>query len=376
VATFDTGNLAWRTDAKVAPDGKVVVAVTGEPGGSPGTVIRFTEAVPSVLVAADGNTGGNGTASEGVGGGGSVVFRREAAYNFNTRIYFRTSGTAAAAVDYTGRLAPAIPTRNGPVVSPLLQFVDIPAGQTSVSVPLNVVDDAILENIESAAVTAQPSPNYVFTLRSPDGHGLVPADSATVSIYDNDGVKVSFRPVNDAPPAGYLADTGPAFASRGNGYSYGWDADNSANARDRNDPLTPSEQFDGFNQTQKNGADRKWEIAVPNGVYLVTLAAGDAGATDSDYRFNLEGALALSGKPSGNTRWYRSTTYVLVTDGRLTLTNGAGASNNKIDFIEVTAAPLGAVPGPVTGSVGVNLLPFPINQRPAPIGTIGNATAP
>ena len=97
---------------------------------------------------------------------------------------------------------------------------------------------------------------------------------------------------------------------------------------------------------------------MPNGLYVVTLAAADADATDSVYKFNLEGSLALSGTPDGLTHWYRSTTVVQVTDGRLTLTNAAGAQNNKINFVEVQAAGLGAVPGPVTGSQPI-LLKFP-----------------
>jgi hypothetical protein len=106
---------------------------------------------------------------------------------------------------------------------------------------------------------------------------------------------------------------------------------------------------------QKNGANRKWEVAVPNGLYIVRLVAGDPKDTDSTHRMNLEGKLALSGKATGDVRWFRSTNYVEVTDGRLTLSNGTGAINNKIAFLDIKAAPLGAQPGPVAINLPVKL---------------------
>jgi hypothetical protein len=110
---------------------------------------------------------------------------------------------------------------------------------------------------------------------------------------------------------------------------------------------------------QKNGADRKWELAMPNGLYQVTLAAGDPDAIDSIYKMNLEGTLALAGTPTGNTHWFTRTLNVRVNDGRLTLTNALGAKNNKIDFLTIKAAPEGAAPGPVTNNTPVNLLLLP-----------------
>jgi hypothetical protein len=44
-----------------------------------------------------------------------------------------------------------------------------------------------------------------------------------------------------------------------------------------------------------------------------------------------------------------------VNDGRLTLSNAAGAQNNKIAMIDVKGAPLGAVVGPVQVNVPVTL---------------------
>jgi uncharacterized delta-60 repeat protein len=368
VATFDTGAPVERTVANLTADGKVVVAANGPVSGSLSSVRRFSATPPPVVTL---SAGGNGAAAEG-GAGGSVVFSRDAAYNFNTRVHYQLSGSATPISDYTGRLAPTLPTKFGPVLNSLLEYIDIPAGQSSVTIPLTVVDDGVLENVETATVTGKANPAYTFAqqiIPTQKGPISISLSTASVTIYDNDGVKVNFRPANTAVPAGYVADTGSVFADRANGFSYGWDADNSVNARVRNDPLSPNAAYDSFNHTQKNGADRRWELAVPNGLYVVTLAAGDADATDSVYKFNLEGSLALSGTPGGLTHWYRSTTIVQVTDGRLTLTNAAGAQNNKINFVEVQAAGLGAVPGPVTGSQPI-LLKFPsATDLTPPLGT-------
>src|SRR3712207_2624023 len=39
-------------------------------------------------------------------------------------------------------------------------------------------------------------------------------------------LSVNFQPSGASVPAGFVADTGAVFAARGNGFSYGWDADN------------------------------------------------------------------------------------------------------------------------------------------------------
>jgi hypothetical protein len=78
-----------------------------------------------------------------------------------------------------------------------------------------------------------------------------------------------------------------------------------------------------------------WEIGVPNGSYNVRIVAGDPTAIDSVYRITAEGVLVVSGTPSGSTKWFEGRARVTVNDGRLTIANGSGSSNNKIDFIEI-----------------------------------------
>ena len=151
---------------------------------------------------------------------------------------------------------------------------------------------------------------------------------------------VDFQPPKVPTQSGYRADTGATFADRGSGLSYGWNATNN-NAIDRNSKKSPNQAHDTFNQMQKGG-NFSWELAVPNGTYNVRVVSGDAVLNTSDfYQVLAEGRQSVQGRPSSNQLFIGSYIGVTVTDGRLTVTNGPSAINNKINFIEVTeAAPL------------------------------------
>ena len=150
-------------------------------------------------------------------------------------------------------------------------------------------------------------------------------------------VKVNFQTADAPVPAGYLADTGLTYAARGNGQSYGWNADNTAQARWRKSSASPDERYDTLIHLQKPAnPNASWELAVPSGRYAVRIVSGDPGYIDSVFRIAAEGTLVVSGTPTAASHWVEGTATVNVTDGRLTVTSAAGSSNNKIDFIEVT----------------------------------------
>jgi hypothetical protein len=85
--------------------------------------------------------------------------------------------------------------------------------------------------------------------------------------------------------------------------------------------------------------DARWEIAVPAGAYEVVLVAGDPAYYDSRFRIAVEGVLVIDGAPTSQTRWLSGTARVQVSDGRLTITSAAGADNNKLNAITITAVP-------------------------------------
>jgi hypothetical protein len=149
--------------------------------------------------------------------------------------------------------------------------------------------------------------------------------------------RINFQPAASAVPAGYLVDGGAVFGLRASGERYGWNADNAAQARDRDLASSPDQRHDTLTHLQKPGnPNASWEIMVPNGTYTVRVVAGDPGYFDSVFRLEVEGVATVSGTPTSSTRWLEGTSTVTVDDGRLTLTNGAGASNNKICFVEIS----------------------------------------
>jgi uncharacterized delta-60 repeat protein len=281
-----------------------------------------------------------------------------------TRVYFSIGGTATAPSIRKGG-TPADYTLEGMTLplSKLIRtkpFVDIPANQSFVNVVLHPIDDAALEPTETAKFTVLPDAAY--DLGNP---------SIQFVIADNDSLMVNFQTAAATTPAGAVADVGLAFGNRGGGLSYGWDADNTVNARLRTNPRVADKRYNTFNHLQKNGANRIWEIGVPNGLYEVTVAAGDPDSFASVYKLNLEKTLAVSGTPSGATFGFRRTIRVKVSDGRLSLTNAAGASNNKVAWIEIKAAAPGTAAGEVTGKISVRLTPLVIPGDPTGGGIIG-----
>lgn len=146
---------------------------------------------------------------------------------------------------------------------------------------------------------------------------------------------INFQPANVPVPAGFAVDYGVQYSKRPNGQTYGWNTTNTANTRDRN--ANPDQKVDTLNHMQLGG-DRRWEIAVPNGRYTVTVASGDPSYFDSRYRLNVEGTLAIDRQASSSARLFTGTVTVNVSDGRLTLSNASGAVNNKINYVQIRAA--------------------------------------
>ena len=147
--------------------------------------------------------------------------------------------------------------------------------------------------------------------------------------------KISFRPASSAAPEGYLADNGAAYGARGS-FKYGWNGDNSANTRDRNSPLSPDERHDGLNHMQKPSLPAAvWEIEVPNGSYTVKVVQGDAAHSDSFYNLKAENTILTSSAPTASNLWVTGTATVNVSDGKLTLSNGPSAANNKLCFVDI-----------------------------------------
>jgi hypothetical protein len=145
-------------------------------------------------------------------------------------------------------------------------------------------------------------------------------------------IKVNFQPADAGPTApGYLIDTGLAYGDRGNGQTYGWNANNTANTRRRN--ATADVRSDTLIHMQVNGTFT-WEYAIANGSYDVLIAAGDPSFTDSVHSFSVEGFAVSDCDGMDNFDSYGA--RVTVTDGKLTVV--PTGVNTKLDFLEITPA--------------------------------------
>lgn len=179
------------------------------------------------------------------------------------------------------------------------------------------------------------------------------ASSKLVKITVGKIISVNFQAASTAAIPGYLPDVGDVFGDRGNGLKYGWDVDNTANARERNSANSPDKRYDTFNHLQKAlPAGRSWEIEVPNGRYSVYAVSGDPDNQDSVFDLQAEGVTIVSGTPTATERFAEGSGMVTVSDGRLTLGNGPKASNNKVAFVEIAAQP-SETPKPLFGKLSL-----------------------
>ncbi len=162
--------------------------------------------------------------------------------------------------------------------------------------------------------------------------------------------KINFQPASAPVPTGYMADTGAVYGDRGNGYTYGWDADSSAHTRDRDASNSPDQRYDTLVHMQLYGTFT-WEIAVPNGTYTVRVVAGDPQIFNSVYKIAAEGVLTVDGTPTSTTPWVEGTQTVTVSDGKLTINNALGASNNKLCFVDISSTTTGGNSSPATPTI-------------------------
>ncbi|MDN3496523.1 malectin domain-containing carbohydrate-binding protein [Planococcus sp. APC 4015] len=206
---------------------------------------------------------------------------------------------------------------------------------------------------------------YFYSVTAVDlaGNDSAPSNEivAKPRVANTTDVKVDFTATNGVPASGYVADWGQAYgprssAGQGTGLTYGWlNEDGTAvslvsNGRDRGragvderlDSMIHMQynDVDGGNGTNGIKIDGVWEMAVPEGLYEVTVAVGDQmGATtyDSQHTINVEGSLGINSfQATASQEFLTHTATVGVWDGRLTL-DSLGGFNTKLAYVDVKA---------------------------------------
>jgi N-acetylneuraminic acid mutarotase len=212
--------------------------------------------------------------------------------------------------------------------------ITIAAGQSTFDFLVRPAGDAKVEPTESITVSLGASSAYAINPDAPLGNVLLKdSGGATLAEIGFFKANVNFQPYDVPVPAGYIVDGGASYKRQSNGRTYGWSTSKIADTRDRAASNAYDQRYDTLIHL---GSGDSWNMAVPNGSYLVHLVAGDPSSFDSTYNFNVEGKELISGKAGSGNRFLEGTETVTVTDGTITITNGSGAENNKLMFANIT----------------------------------------
>lgn len=183
---------------------------------------------------------------------------------------------------------------------------------------------------------------------------------AKLAAADFKGVSINFQTAAAPTPEGFIADTGLPFDTvRGYGWintKTGQPEDHTANMRFRQTTddlsLRTLVQMQATNLGQTPG---NWEYALPNGWYLVTIAAGD-GTFDNDSQINAEGLPVISDFiSSASAKFTTGTALVQVKDGRLTI-DAKGGFNTRMNYIIISPAPAKPVADAIKPTASLRIL--------------------
>ena len=160
--------------------------------------------------------------------------------------------------------------------------------------------DGILDRNDPSLFTPTAPVIWSVAAPSPEQDGLPDGFSR-----DEQGVRYfNFTGLGSPSMDGFQNDFGLPFD---NAKGYGWDRDISENNRRRN--VYAEAQRDTFLLT-RNAAH--WECVVPNGRWLVTLCAGDAGHDQTGHRVTIEGEAAIQDEPTPAGQFIERTMICLL----------------------------------------------------------------
>ena len=143
--------------------------------------------------------------------------------------------------------------------------------------------------------------------------------------------RINFQPTSALVPAGYQKDDGSVYSAT---QGYGWGQDLTGSTRDRN--VNTDQRLDTFVYVGA-GTTATWTYALPNGSYLVTLAAGDAQWAQGPHRIEVEGVVVINNVTTAVNEYVTLTDIpATVSDGQLSVKiGGATAGNTMLNYLEV-----------------------------------------
>ena len=260
--------------------------------------------------------------------------------------------------------------RNGPSFGPALWELAVPSGTYMVR--------TVLGDPQSPSVNSINIENVSFTDSDPSGtpphwdehFGEVTVTDGRLTIsqvLSDQDAKLSFVQVhevitpqiainfegtggnahNNPLPDNYEIDDGAAFGDRGNGLTYGWvnpvtgdPLNNQGNGRNRNSGSSPDERYDTLNHLWNGGSQHyDWEIELVDGKYYVMAVFGESSGGTATNNLWIENTRFYDPDPAIGNDWDLFMGTVLVSGGRLTVSDLGLPQGAKIAFIEITAVP-------------------------------------
>lgn len=213
------------------------------------------------------------------------------------------------------------------MVYTVIEAVATPLPPTPTGTPLPPKETPTATPTDTSTPT--PTPTNTPTATPTETPTATPTFTSTPA---PNAIKVNFQPAGSSVPAGYLVDSGAVYGDRGNGQTYGWNAPTNE-TRERN--AHPDQRYDTLNHMQKpSNPNAVWQIAVANGTYKVTLVMGDPSYTNQVNNVDIEGVVINDPDGQDNFDEYINV-QVAVSDGKLTVKPASGASNAKVNFIEI-----------------------------------------
>jgi PKD repeat protein len=175
---------------------------------------------------------------------------------------------------------------------------------------------------------------YTVKLTVTDSHGASAKSQVVLSVRENTstaaGFAFNFQPADAQVQEGYVVDSGAGFNQL---TGFGWTSSpGTMGPRLRNSSHSPDQAHDTFIHVDPGGV---WELAVPNGHYLVTVCTGDPAHPEGLQHVRVEGVPVIDNILSDAERWLERQMVVSVQDERLTLTFEGSSPLAKLAWVRI-----------------------------------------
>lgn len=197
---------------------------------------------------------------------------------------------------------------------------------------LNGPGAVVFENLQASITKAsfgRPG-TYTLQLSANDGE-YITKDTVEITVFDSlQPLRINFQPTDAVVPSGYLPDSGKGFNYQ-NGFNYGWNQEHISMIRKRNS--NSDLRLDTVCHFLNGG---EWSIAVPNGIYEVTVGIGDS--FENTVTLNVEGINYWNQLQLEPGKYLNVKKQVKVEDNRLTLSSINAANmdaRTRLDYLEI-----------------------------------------